>query len=62
MVSLSLSLSYLSQFVGLFPLGHGGPGRERLVGLGGDAGTHFVLLLVAVLFLEGRCLLSERLS
>lgn len=41
---------YLSQFVGLFSLGHGGLGRERLVGLGDDAGTHFVLLLVLVLF------------
>lgn len=41
---------YLSQFVGLFPLGHGGLGRERLVGLGDDAGTHFVLLLVLVIF------------
>lgn len=40
---------YLSQFVGLFSLGHGGLGRERLVGLGDDAGTHLVLLLVLVL-------------
>lgn len=44
---------YLSQFVGLFSLGHGGLGRQRLVGLGDHAGTHFVLLLVLVLFFGG---------
>lgn len=42
---------YLSQFVGLFSLGHGGPGSERLVGLGNDAGTHFVCCLLC--FLRG---------
>lgn len=43
---------YLSQFVSLFSLGHGGLGRERLVGLGDDAGTHFFLLLVLMLFVR----------
>lgn len=41
---------YLSQFVGLFSLGHGGIGRQRLRGLGDDAGTHVLFLLVLVLF------------
>lgn len=40
---------YLSQLVGLFPLGHGGPGSERLVGLGDDAGTHCLCLRVVVI-------------
>lgn len=46
---VSLSFPYLSQLVGLFPLGHGGPGRKRLAGLSSDAGTHFVLCLLCVL-------------
>lgn len=56
-----LSFSYLSQFVGLFSLGHGGPDSERLAGLGSDAGTHFVCCLL-LCFWKGRYLLLERLS
>lgn len=43
-------MPYLSQFVGLFSLGHGRLGRERLIGLVDDAGTHFVLLFALVLW------------
>lgn len=50
---------YLSQFIGLFSLGHGGPGGERLLGLGHDAGTHVVCYLLC--FFEGRYFLLERL-
>lgn len=49
--------------MGLFPLGHGGPGSERLVGLGDDAGTHCVRLRVVVLVVvRGGYLLLELLS
>lgn len=40
----NLSFSYLSEFVGLFSLGHSGARRKRLASLGGDARTHFVRL------------------
>lgn len=54
------SCPYLSQLVGLFSLGHGGPGSERLVGLSNDAGTHFVCCLLLCFLRGNTCSWSGR--
>lgn len=37
---------YLPEFVRLFPLGHSGPCKKRLAGLGADTGTHAVVFFM----------------